>query len=147
MADCSTVENDAPTRGITLSGQLRPRPFDPLERHRKRRPQLLRVERDLELLEQPAKRREPGRPRTVRSFALFAVAIARPPLRELRRVPLVAAGRLEMADVAALERLQVTRQMLQLRPWRGGKKARVDERVALCAEQSGESRMRYGRSR
>src|SRR5437773_1462555 len=142
MVDCSTVENRTPTTGFTLSGQLRPRPFDPLERDRKRRSQLLRVERDLELLEEPAKRGELGRPRAVRSFGLLAFAIARPPLRELRRVPSVAPRRLEMADVAAFERLQITRQMLQLAPWRGGKKTRIDERIAFRAEVSGKSRMR-----
>ena len=62
-------------------------------------------------------------------------------------MPRVAARRLEMADVAAFECLQVTWQMLQLPPQRGGKKARIDEGVALRAQLGRESRMRRGRRR
>src|SRR5436309_8252870 len=54
----------------------------------------------------------------------------------------VAAGRFEMARVAALERAQIAWQVLQLRLRRRTEKARIHERIAFGAQLRGEARVR-----
>ena len=73
--------------------------------------------------------------------------MARREAGEFRRVAGVAVRALQVAQVAPVERLQVTRQVIELRPRRGGEEARVDECVALRGEPGGEARLRAGRGR
>src|SRR5438105_13588450 len=56
-------------------------------------------------------------------------------------MPRVAAGRFNVTSVTPVERLQITRQMLELRPWRRREKPRIDERVAFATKLRGEARM------
>src|SRR2546427_12487166 len=104
---CCSVEESC-TRRASFR-QFGPRLFDALERHRKRRAQLLREQRDLELLEQPAERAELRRDAPRRLLALRALAIARPQLCKLRRMARIALRPLEVPQMASLERLQIPR--------------------------------------
>ena len=123
-----------------VSDKCRPGLFHPLERHRERRLELLREQRDPKLLEQPAKlveRRGRARPAARSRSRALRVALAtirRPPAacRASRSGPLARTSR------AAVERRQVARQVLRAAPTasrrrspgRRARRARRDFRAA-----------------
>src|SRR5262245_40146512 len=110
--------------------ELGPGAFQPLVRHGKGGLQLLRKERYLQFLEQPAKVREAWLRPPRAPIAFGALTIALPPFGHALGVLRVARRIVRMLGEAPREALEISREVGEMRPRRCAEESRIHEGIA-----------------